>query len=52
MLVREVFGLATLIVITAAVSAAIVRGDATARLIEAAGGTFNNLVKTATLSGG
>lgn len=49
MLVREGFGLATLIVVVAAISAAIVRGDSTARLISAAGAAFSGLVRTATL---
>ena len=48
-MVRDVIGIATLIVIVAGISAAIVRGSQTSQIIGAIGSSFNAAVRSATL---
>lgn len=48
---RDVIGVATLVVVVAGISAAIVRGSQTAQVIGALGDSFSKVVKSATLSG-
>jgi hypothetical protein len=49
MIGREVFGVATAILVVAALSVAIVNGGQTAQVLNAAGSSFSGLIKAATL---
>lgn len=50
-MIRDVIGVLSLVVIVAGVSAAIVRGDQTAKVIGKSGEAFASIVKAATLQG-
>lgn len=52
MAVRELFSLATAIVILAGVAVAITRGDQTARVLDATASGFGNVIRAATLQKG
>lgn len=49
--IQETFGILTAIVVLAALSVAIVNGGNTAKVIGAAGGSFNSALRTATRGG-
>lgn len=51
MVMRDIFGIATAIIVLAGVSVAIVNGGDTAKVISSIATGFNSVVRTATLGG-